>query len=108
MWRSSSARASGGLSAQAPTALDRDKRLSPCLSLIEWGTGVLLILMGGVVFCNRLLHLNTRFKPSSLQECPYQIEDIVTAEHYMPAIPRAETSPPPARSGEPPLLKAAE
>jgi len=48
------------------TIAPRLKRLSPYLSLIERGTGVLLILMGVVIFFNWLLYLNAWFKPPFL------------------------------------------
>jgi cytochrome c-type biogenesis protein len=44
----------------------RLKRLSPYLPLIECGTGVLLIVMGVVIFSNWLLYLNGWFKPPFL------------------------------------------
>ena len=48
------------------TVAPRLKRLSPYLPLIERGTGVLLILMGVVIFFNWLLYLNAWFKPPFL------------------------------------------
>lgn len=48
------------------TIAPRLKRLSPYLPLIERGTGVLLILMGVVIFFNWLLYLNAWFKPPFL------------------------------------------
>jgi cytochrome c-type biogenesis protein len=45
------------------TLAPRLKRLSPYLPLIERGTGVLLILMGVVIFFNWLLYLNAWFRP---------------------------------------------
>jgi cytochrome c-type biogenesis protein len=51
-----------GFEAVAP----RLKRLSPYLPLIERGTGVLLMLLGVVIFFNWLLYLNAWFKPPFL------------------------------------------
>ena len=51
-----------GFEAVAP----RLKRLSPYLPLIERGTGVLLVLMGVVIFFNGLLYLSAWFKPPFL------------------------------------------
>jgi cytochrome c-type biogenesis protein len=51
-----------GFEAFAP----RLKRLSPYLPLIERGTGILLILLGVVIFFNWLLYLNAWFKPPFL------------------------------------------
>jgi cytochrome c-type biogenesis protein len=48
------------------TIAPRLKRLSPYLPLIERGTGVLLILLGVVIFFNWLLYLNAWFKPPFL------------------------------------------
>ena len=48
------------------TIAPRLKRLSPYLPLIERGTGVLLIVMGVVIFFNWLLYLNAWFKPPFL------------------------------------------
>ncbi|HEY7021752.1 MAG TPA: cytochrome c biogenesis protein CcdA [Ktedonobacterales bacterium] len=48
------------------TIAPRFKRFSPYLPLIERGTGVLLILMGVVIFFNWLLYLNAWFKPPFL------------------------------------------
>ncbi|HEY7094443.1 MAG TPA: cytochrome c biogenesis protein CcdA, partial [Ktedonobacterales bacterium] len=48
------------------TITPRLKRLSPYLPLIERGTGVLLILLGVVIFFNWLLYLNAWFKPPFL------------------------------------------
>jgi cytochrome c-type biogenesis protein len=48
------------------TIAPRLKRLSPYLPLIERGTGVLLMLLGVVIFFNWLLYLNAWFKPPFL------------------------------------------
>jgi cytochrome c-type biogenesis protein len=48
------------------TIAPRLKRLAPYLPLIERGTGVLLILLGVVIFLNWLLYLNAWFKPPFL------------------------------------------
>jgi cytochrome c-type biogenesis protein len=48
------------------TLAPRLKRLSPYLPLIERGTGVLLILLGVVIFFNWLVYLNTWFSPPFL------------------------------------------
>jgi cytochrome c-type biogenesis protein len=45
------------------TLAPRLKRLPPYLPLIERGTGVLLMLMGAVIFFKWLLYLNAWFKP---------------------------------------------
>lgn len=46
------------------TLAPRLKRLGPWLPVIEWGTGVLLVALGVVIFFNWLLYLNAWFKPS--------------------------------------------
>jgi cytochrome c-type biogenesis protein len=48
------------------TIAPRLKRLAPYLPLIERGTGVLLILLGVVIFLNWLLYLNAWFTPPFL------------------------------------------